>query len=679
VRKGRPASVRFGACKAGRHRRFAAAVLTLVAALQVVSALAEPLKPAAEKLVRAATFEVVVPRIAEVDFIQYERPLPWDLLPYSVRTDPYVSIGSAFAVGENEFVTAAHVFTSWVGSLYGEPRLRAANGTVHEIGQVLKFSGHEDFVVFSVRDPPAIEALAVEASPEMNSEVHAVGNAMGEGVVIRSGLLTSETPEQQDGRWRWYRFSAAASPGNSGGPLVDAAGRVIGVIVAASPAENLNFALPIGQVLNAPSLRARMDARVAYQLPVMPFGVNEAMQFDIELPLGLAEFGQRLALESNSHSDRLRTKLLAEHSERLFPRGEPSVRMMHNYYNAWQPRLIRYGDDGQWRPRELSGETEVSLPHGGQVTAGSIAGTALIQVQKPENMPLANLLADSGLQMDLALKALNWTRYIGTESIRITSLGAAIQDEKHVDAYGRPWQLRSWRLDPMDLKAVALVLPVPNGYVALMRLVPVSRAYISVEELKLLANLIYVTYVGTMPQWQEFAKLEGLRPKVFDGIRIEYTANQRFRYRSPRFQLSLEPSLVDIGDRSSLELDFTYFPDRGAIVWDVTGLRFLEDLEKSITVFLRRKARVPAEIGGKLHSEWGRMLRREAPFDGQPYLDEELPRIRSVYGMPESAAATVTSEPEKLYDVGLMLNGFPSKEEVRKLQQELLATFKLFE
>ncbi len=679
VRKGSPTSVRFGACKAGRHRRFAAAVLTLIAALQVVSALAAPLKPAAEKLVRAATFEVVVPKIDEGETVQYERPLPWDLLPYTLRTDRYVSIGTAFAIGRNEFLTAAHVFASWVGSGYAEPRLRATDGTIYAIDQVLKFSGHEDFVVFSVRDPPAIEALAVETSPEMNSEVHAVGNAMGEGVVIRSGLLTSETPEQQDGRWRWYRFSAAASPGNSGGPLVDAAGRVIGVIVAASPAENLNFALPIRRVFDAPERRARMEARVPYQLPVMPFGVNDTLRFDFELPLGLAEFGQRLAAELNGHSDRLRTKLLAEHADRLFPRGEQSERMMHNYYNARQPRLIRYGDDGEWSPREISGETNASLPHGGQVTAGSIAGTVLIQVQKPENMPLASLLEDSRLQMDLALKALNWTRVIGTEPIRITSLGAAAQDEKHLDAYGRPWQLRSWRLDPMDLKAVALVLPVPNGYVALMRLVPVSRAYINVEELKLLANLIYVTYVGTMPQWQEFAKLEGLRPKLFDGIRIEYTANQRFRYRSPRFEFSLEPSLVDIGDRSSLELDFIYFPEHGVVVWDVTGLRFLEDLEKSITVFVRRKARVPAEIGGKLHSEWGRMLRREAPFDGQPYLDEEFPRIRSVFGTPESDTATVTSEPERLYDVGLMLRGFPSKETVRKLQQELLATFKLLE
>lgn len=415
---------------------------------------------------------------------------------------------------------------------------------------------------------------------------------------------------------------------------------MIGVIVAASPAENLNFVLPMREVLEAPAGRGRVDSRIPYQLPVMPFGVNETMRFNIELPLGPGEFGRKLEQESNAHSDRLRAKLLAEHAERLFPRGDKSVRMMHSYYPGWMPRLIRYGDDGEWSPRETSGETEASLPHGGKVTAGLIANTALI---------------------------------------RVTSLGAAVRDDKHVDAYGRTWQLRSWRLDAMDLKVVALLLPVPNGYVALVRFIPEGRAHDNSEELKILANLIYPTYVGTMTEWQEFAKLGDLRPKVFDGIRIGYTANQQFSYRSSRFELSLEPGLIDISDRSRLQLDLAYFPERGGIVWDVSALRFLEDLETSISVYVRRRARIPAEIGGNLHRDWNRMLRREAPFDGQPLLDEEYPRVRTVFGLPKPGAAISAVEPERLYEVGLTVSAFPSVESVQEMQEQLFAKFKLLE
>ena len=41
--------------------------------------------------------------------------------------------------------------------------------------------------------------------------------------------------------------TAAANPGNSGGPAVDASGRIVGVLVAGG-GQNLNFVVPIGRV-----------------------------------------------------------------------------------------------------------------------------------------------------------------------------------------------------------------------------------------------------------------------------------------------------------------------------------------------------------------------------------------------------------------------------------------------
>src|SRR5262249_51241338 len=154
--------------------------------------------------------------------------------------DHYWSIGSAFAIGPNTYVTAAHVLTLGISSQFGEPALRDSGGHVYAIKQILKFSAHEDFAVFTVAGPPDAPALATTDLRSVDEVVFAVGNALGEGVVIRDGLLTSETPEDQSGRWKWLRFSAAASPGNSGGPLIDESGKVIGVVRAKSPNENLN-------------------------------------------------------------------------------------------------------------------------------------------------------------------------------------------------------------------------------------------------------------------------------------------------------------------------------------------------------------------------------------------------------------------------------------------------------
>ena len=108
-----------------------------------------------QKRVRAATFEVVVPKPADSG-VTYERPLPLELrLPFSERNDHYWSMGTAFAIAPNTFVTAAHVLTASTNGQGGPPELRAANGETFKIDQVLKFSLHQDFAVFTASKSPS--------------------------------------------------------------------------------------------------------------------------------------------------------------------------------------------------------------------------------------------------------------------------------------------------------------------------------------------------------------------------------------------------------------------------------------------------------------------------------------------------------------------------------------------
>lgn len=153
-----------------------------------------------------------------------------------VGHDKYRSVGTAFALGANRYATAGHVILLGMGSQFGPPGLRDGSGKVYAIDQVLRYFDRQDFAVFSLREQPQeVRYLKTGPKPALNAAVFAVGNALGQGVVIRDGLYTSDTPEEQDGEWSWLRFSAAASPGNSGGPLVDERGRVVGVVLRHSP------------------------------------------------------------------------------------------------------------------------------------------------------------------------------------------------------------------------------------------------------------------------------------------------------------------------------------------------------------------------------------------------------------------------------------------------------------
>jgi serine protease Do len=91
-----------------------------------------------QRAIRDATFEVVLKK-PEHDPLTYEKPLPLDLLPFVERNDAYRSIGTAFSLGHNTYVTAAHVLVLGVDSQYGPPQLRGPDNKVHSIERILKW------------------------------------------------------------------------------------------------------------------------------------------------------------------------------------------------------------------------------------------------------------------------------------------------------------------------------------------------------------------------------------------------------------------------------------------------------------------------------------------------------------------------------------------------------------
>ncbi|MBN2652712.1 MAG: serine protease, partial [Spirochaetales bacterium] len=166
------------------------------------------------ELISSNVFEVIVPK-KENPQIVFEKELPFDKLPYQFRIDEYFSIGSAFRVAENRFLSAAHVFGAENDTFFADFKIRDRNGTIFNIKDVYKYSNDKDLILFSIEESEKFtqtfdQKPFLELSDEFipASKVYTVGNAFGEGIVIRDGLLTSMTPEAKNGRWKWLRFSA---------------------------------------------------------------------------------------------------------------------------------------------------------------------------------------------------------------------------------------------------------------------------------------------------------------------------------------------------------------------------------------------------------------------------------------------------------------------------------------
>ena len=444
------------------------ALMLLVAGLP--PALAD-VTPELQRQIRVSTFEVVMKKPAEGS-VTYEKPLPLDLLPFVERTDPYRSVGTAFAIGPNLYVTAAHVLAAGIDSQFGAPALRATDGSVHPIGVVRKFSASEDFVVFSLADALKSVALPPNRSPHVDDVVLAVGNALGDGIVIRSGLFTSETAEEQDGRWKWIRFSAAASPGNSGGPLLDGAGNVIGVVIAKSPNENLNYALPIANVLDAPESKARFDQRALVKLPFAQGSQTYTTKDEFALPLEWEKFTRAYQALIARHSDEARAALLSAIAPSLFPKGSGSEAILYGSEAASRtPALVIQQADGSWTIQAPEMQF-TDLPGDGTVGIAAAAGAGVLALHRGAEAADDAFYMDSKAFMDIALKALNVRRAVGTDQVRVTSVGSAVSDVTTTDSFGRKWQLRVWPLPYLDAYMVAQLLPTPDGYVGLIEYSP---------------------------------------------------------------------------------------------------------------------------------------------------------------------------------------------------------------
>ena len=80
-------------------------------------------------------------------------------------------------------------------------------------------------------------------SPKPGTTVYAIGNPKGLEKTISQGLFTGF--RDLDGQ-KVVQISAAISPGSSGGPVLNAAGLVVGVAVSSlKDGQNLNFAVPV--------------------------------------------------------------------------------------------------------------------------------------------------------------------------------------------------------------------------------------------------------------------------------------------------------------------------------------------------------------------------------------------------------------------------------------------------
>lgn len=170
------------------------------------------------------------------------------------------SVGSGVVVNENgNILTSLHVVVDAT-----EIEVVFADGT-EATAVLINADPENDIAVLQPSRPPDVIVPAVLGSASamrIGDEAYAVGNPLGLAGSMSAGVISgfdraftvSDTEQRLEGL---IQFDAAVNPGNSGGPLLNRAGQVIGIVTAlANPNRTdaftgIGFAVPIETAVSA--------------------------------------------------------------------------------------------------------------------------------------------------------------------------------------------------------------------------------------------------------------------------------------------------------------------------------------------------------------------------------------------------------------------------------------------
>ena len=138
--------------------------------------------------------------------------------------------------------------------------VRLSNGR-EVVGDVVRVNSARDVAVIRLREQnlPATR-MAVSYQPPVGTDVFAIGTPRRESLdtTMTRGIVSAYRDERGQ---KFLQSDVQIHPGNSGGPLVTADGRVVGIAVqglmAGNASQNLNFFVPIDEAIAALNLQLR--------------------------------------------------------------------------------------------------------------------------------------------------------------------------------------------------------------------------------------------------------------------------------------------------------------------------------------------------------------------------------------------------------------------------------------
>ena len=154
-----------------------------------------------------------------------------------------LALGTCFVYSsDGHIITNYHVID---GAYSAEITLA---GNTYKVQKVLAYDKDIDIAVLKIRASDLIAVDICSNEHKIGSTVYAFGSSKGLTATFSQGIITSN--RQLDGVM-YVQHDAAISSGNSGGPLINSYGEVIGInTMTMKDSQNLNFAINVSELDN---------------------------------------------------------------------------------------------------------------------------------------------------------------------------------------------------------------------------------------------------------------------------------------------------------------------------------------------------------------------------------------------------------------------------------------------
>ncbi|HXH24156.1 MAG TPA: trypsin-like peptidase domain-containing protein [Vicinamibacterales bacterium] len=211
---------------------------------------------------------------------------PWTRNIFSIPR----GTGSGFLWDERgHIVTNYHVVSGASGA-----RIRMSDGRDVSASLVGVSAAHDLAVLrVAVNNPPRPLPIGTSHDLQVGQKTFAIGNPFGLDWTLTTGIISAldRSLPTEDGRGliqHLIQTDAAINPGNSGGPLLDSAGRLIGVNTAiyspSGASAGVGFAVPVDTVNR---VVPQLIARGKYVRPALGIEVDEDLNRLVSARLGV--------------------------------------------------------------------------------------------------------------------------------------------------------------------------------------------------------------------------------------------------------------------------------------------------------------------------------------------------------------------------------------------------------